>query len=78
MAVASQQITVKVDPLKEPKEEQTGKGERDMAKESWGGKSGGGEMGRSRRNRSATTRPLHKRYAACRRYADTFILTVMR
>lgn len=30
------------------------------------------------RNRSATTRPLHKRYAACRRYADTFILTVMR
>lgn len=39
MAVASQQITVKVDPLKEPKKEQSGGG-RDMAKESWGGKAG--------------------------------------
>lgn len=42
--------------------------ERDRGKEV-----GGKEL--CNRNRSATTRPLHKRYAACRRYADTFILT---
>lgn len=40
MAVASQQITVKVDPLKEPKEEQRGGTWRKRDR----GKSGGGEM----------------------------------
>lgn len=48
--------------------------EEDIARDR--GKEVGGKVGS--RNRSATTRPLHKRYAACRRYADTFILTVMR
>lgn len=39
MAIASQQITVKVDPLKEPKEEQRG---------TWRKRVGGGEAGEER------------------------------
>lgn len=80
MAVAGQQITVKVGPLKESKGQLRHRGERrgDGGKEE-GGPEGGARWVGKRRNRSATTtRPLHKRYAACRRYADTFILAVMR
>lgn len=40
MAVASQQITVKVDPLKEPKKEQSGGGEGHGERELGGEKRG--------------------------------------
>lgn len=86
MVVASQQITVKVGPAVaaegrhgdgEGHRERTGRRERERKIK--------GERGARRRKegvaetgRPLYSRPLHKRYAACRRYADTFILTVMR